>query len=84
MEAIPSPVHNPEEIESALAAISKESAGGLVVMPDTFTTVNRNQIIKSVTQNRTPAQARRPITPAFGERLSSTEILRAWVCAVQF
>jgi ABC-type uncharacterized transport system substrate-binding protein len=55
MEAIPSPVHNPEEIESALAAISKGSAGGLVVMPDTFTTVNRNQIIKSVTQNRTPA-----------------------------
>ena len=24
-------------------------------MPDTFTTVNRNQIIKSVTENRTPA-----------------------------
>jgi putative tryptophan/tyrosine transport system substrate-binding protein len=55
MEAIPSPVHNPEEIEPALAAVSKESAGGLVVMPDTFTTVNRNQIIKSVTENRTPA-----------------------------
>jgi putative ABC transport system substrate-binding protein len=55
MEAIPSPVHNPEEIQSALAVIAKESGGGLVVMPDTFMTVNRNQIIKSVTQNRTPA-----------------------------
>jgi putative tryptophan/tyrosine transport system substrate-binding protein len=55
MEPIPSPVHNPEEIESALAAIAKESGGGLVVMPDTFLTVNRNQIIKSVAQNRTPA-----------------------------
>jgi putative ABC transport system substrate-binding protein len=55
MEPIPSPVHNPEEIESALAAIAKESGGGLVVMPDTSLTVNRNQIIKSVAQNRTPA-----------------------------
>jgi putative ABC transport system substrate-binding protein len=55
MEPIPSPVHNPEEIESALTAIAKESGGGLVVMPDTFLTVNRNQIIKSVAQNRTPA-----------------------------
>jgi len=55
MEAIPSPVHSPEEIESTLAAIAKESGGGLVVMPDTFLVVNRSQIIKSVTQNRTPA-----------------------------
>jgi putative tryptophan/tyrosine transport system substrate-binding protein len=55
MEAISSPVHNPEEIESALAAIAKEPGGELVVMPDTYIAVNRNLIIKLVTQNRTPA-----------------------------
>jgi putative ABC transport system substrate-binding protein len=55
MAAIPSPVHNTEEIESTLAAIARESGGGLVVMPDTYLVVNRRQIIKSVTQNRTPA-----------------------------
>jgi putative ABC transport system substrate-binding protein len=31
IEAIRSPVHNPEEIETALAAIAAEASGGLVV-----------------------------------------------------
>jgi putative tryptophan/tyrosine transport system substrate-binding protein len=55
MEAIPSPVHNPEEIESALAVIAREPGGGVVVMLDTYMAVNRSLIIKLVTQNRTPA-----------------------------
>jgi putative ABC transport system substrate-binding protein len=55
IEALPSPVHNPEDIELALAGIAKVPGGGLIIMPDTFLATNRGLIINSAAQNRIPA-----------------------------
>jgi putative ABC transport system substrate-binding protein len=42
---ITAPVHSDVEIESAIIALGGEPGGGLVVMPDAFTTVHRGPII---------------------------------------
>jgi putative ABC transport system substrate-binding protein len=49
------PVHSDEEIETAIMALGREPQGGLVVMPDIFTTAHRAPIILVVARNNVPA-----------------------------
>jgi putative ABC transport system substrate-binding protein len=50
-----SPVRSGAEIASALAALQGEPPGGLIVMPDTFNIVHRQQIIELAASHRVPA-----------------------------
>jgi putative ABC transport system substrate-binding protein len=49
------PVHSDAEIEASIDAVGRESGGGLVVMPDTFTNVHRAPIILAAERNKLPA-----------------------------
>ncbi|MGC1970835.1 MAG: ABC transporter substrate-binding protein, partial [Pseudolabrys sp.] len=49
-----SAVHDASEMESAVIAFSREPGGGLIVMPDSFNIVHRNQIIALATLHRLP------------------------------
>jgi putative tryptophan/tyrosine transport system substrate-binding protein len=55
VEPIAAPVSDGAQIEGALAAIWRDSGGGLIVMPDAFTTVHRKAIIALAAQHRFPA-----------------------------
>jgi putative ABC transport system substrate-binding protein len=48
-------VRSDAEIEAAIIALGHEPRGGLVVMPDIFTTVHRAPIIMAAAQNNVPA-----------------------------
>jgi putative ABC transport system substrate-binding protein len=52
---ITTPVHNDEEIETAIVALGREPGGGLVVIPDGFTLVHRASIILAAARNNVPA-----------------------------
>src|SRR5436190_9546595 len=45
VQPITAQVRNPAEIESAIAKLGREPKGGLIVMPDNFTSVHRKLII---------------------------------------
>jgi putative ABC transport system substrate-binding protein len=49
------PVRSDAEIETAIIALGREPGGGLVVMPDAFTTVHRGPIISAAARNNVPA-----------------------------
>jgi putative ABC transport system substrate-binding protein len=49
------PVHGDAEIETAIIALGREPGGGLVVMPDVFTTAHRASIISAAARNNVPA-----------------------------
>jgi putative ABC transport system substrate-binding protein len=49
------PVRSDIEIETAIIALGREPGGGLVVMPDVFTTVHRAPIILAAARNNVPA-----------------------------
>ena len=49
------PVHSDGEIETTIIALGREPGGGLVVIPDGFTTVHRVPIISGATRNNVPA-----------------------------
>src|SRR5262249_1092776 len=55
VEAIVASVRDTEELESAIAALGREPNGGLIVMPDTFMTVNRAKITELAARYRLPA-----------------------------
>ena len=48
------PVHTNEEIEGVIAAQARTPGGGLIVMPDAFTTANSDQIIALAARYRVP------------------------------
>jgi putative ABC transport system substrate-binding protein len=52
---ITAPVHDDVEIETAITALGREPGGGLVVMPDFFTTAHRAPIISAAARNNVPA-----------------------------
>lgn len=54
VEPAAAPVHNEAEIRQALAALSRQAGGGLVVMPDAFTLVHRDLIIALAAADRVP------------------------------
>ena len=55
VEAIIANVRDAAELETAIAAQTREPNGGLIVMPDTFTTVHRAKITALAAQYRLPA-----------------------------
>jgi putative ABC transport system substrate-binding protein len=55
VEPITAPVHSDAQIETAITALGREPGGGLVVMPDVFTTVHRAPIILAAARNNVPA-----------------------------
>ena len=55
VEPIIAPVHSDVEIETAITALGREPAGGLVVMPDAFTGTHRAPIISAAARNNIPA-----------------------------
>ena len=52
---ITAPVHSDAEIETAITTLAREPGGGLVVMPDIFTSVHRAPIILAAARNNVPA-----------------------------
>jgi putative tryptophan/tyrosine transport system substrate-binding protein len=55
MAAIPSPVHDPSEIEHVIADLARDPGGALIVLPATFNTAHRKAIINGVARHRVPA-----------------------------
>jgi putative ABC transport system substrate-binding protein len=49
------PVHSEVEIETAIGALGREPGGGLVVIPDIFTSVHRARIVSAAARNNVPA-----------------------------
>jgi putative tryptophan/tyrosine transport system substrate-binding protein len=55
VQAIVAPVHDKSELESVVVAQAREPNGGLIVMPDTFTTGHRSEITSLAARYRLPA-----------------------------
>src|SRR5215813_5434559 len=55
VQAIVAPVHDTSELESVVAAQGHEPSGGLIVMPDTFTTEHRSEITSLAARYHLPA-----------------------------
>ena len=55
VEPIMVPVHSDVEIETAIAALGRESGGGLVVMASPWMTLHRAPIISAAARNNVPA-----------------------------
>jgi hypothetical protein len=55
VKPITAPVHDDVEIETAIIALGREPRGGLVVMPDVFTSAHRVPIISAAVRNKVPA-----------------------------
>jgi len=55
VQAIVAPVHDTSDLESVVAAQAQEPNGGLIVMPDTFTTEHRSEITSLAVRYRLPA-----------------------------
>jgi putative ABC transport system substrate-binding protein len=53
--SIITPVHSDVEVEAAIVTLAREPGGGLVVMPDVFTSVHRASIISAAARNNVPA-----------------------------
>jgi ABC-type uncharacterized transport system substrate-binding protein len=51
LQPIATPVHDAAEIERAIAALGRDAAGGLVMLSDAFTLVNRELIVKLANQH---------------------------------
>lgn len=49
------PLHDEAEIETTMTALAREGHGGLLVLPEVFTTVHRAAIVALAAQNRLPA-----------------------------
>jgi putative ABC transport system substrate-binding protein len=54
MQPSAKPVHNASEIDSTIGAFGREPGGGLIVMPDSFNIVHRDQITALTLQHRLP------------------------------
>jgi len=50
----PGEVRDPGEIERTIAAHAQEPNGGMIVLPDTTTSINREQIIVLAARHRMP------------------------------
>jgi putative ABC transport system substrate-binding protein len=70
LEAIATPVHSTSELESVIAAQARENNSGLVLIPDGFLNVHRNEIVTLVARYRLPAVYPWPFFPRAGGLLS--------------
>ena len=55
VQAIAAPVRDTSELETVIAALAREPNGGLIVMPDVFTTAHRVEITSLAARYRLPA-----------------------------
>jgi putative ABC transport system substrate-binding protein len=55
IQPIATPVRQISEIETAAAMLAREPDGGMILLPDSFTTTNRKPIIEAVARHRLPA-----------------------------
>ncbi len=55
VEITAAPVHDPAEIEAAIARLGRAPGGGLIVAQDPFVLVNREVIMRSAANHRVPA-----------------------------
>jgi putative ABC transport system substrate-binding protein len=55
VQAIAAPVHDTTELKTVVAAQAREPNGGLIVMPDTFTSAHRVEITALAARHRVPA-----------------------------
>jgi putative ABC transport system substrate-binding protein len=55
VEAIAAPVHDTSELESVIAAQTREPNGGLIVMPDNFMIARRVEVTSLAAHYRLPA-----------------------------
>jgi putative ABC transport system substrate-binding protein len=53
-ELVRAPVHNPADIDAAVARFAREDNTGLIIMPDTFNDANHEQIAGLVAKYRLP------------------------------
>jgi putative ABC transport system substrate-binding protein len=70
VQAIVAPVHDKSELESLVVAQAREPNGGLIVMPDTFTTGHRSEITSLAARYRLPAVYPYRVFAEFGGLLS--------------
>jgi putative tryptophan/tyrosine transport system substrate-binding protein len=70
VQAIVAPVHDKSELESVVVAQAREPNGGLIVMPDTFTTGHRSEITSLAARYRLPAVYPYRVFAEFGGLLS--------------
>jgi putative ABC transport system substrate-binding protein len=70
VEAIAAPVRDASELESVIAAQAREPNGGLIMMPDTFTTAHRAEITSLAARYRLPAVYSRRFFTELGGLLS--------------
>jgi putative ABC transport system substrate-binding protein len=54
VEPIVKPIRTDSEIEAAITDVGRESTGGLIVLPETFTTIHRKPIIVAAARNNVP------------------------------
>jgi putative ABC transport system substrate-binding protein len=54
-QLVATPVHNPEEINAAIAGIAREPGGGLIIMPDIFNDANHPEIVALAAKHALPA-----------------------------
>jgi putative ABC transport system substrate-binding protein len=54
-EVIAAPVHDSRELQDAIDSIAREPGGGLVILPDSFTSTHRDLITRLAARNRVPA-----------------------------
>jgi len=52
IQPIATPVQQISEIETAAAMLAREPGGGMILLPDSFTTTNRKPIIEAVARHR--------------------------------
>jgi putative tryptophan/tyrosine transport system substrate-binding protein len=55
LQVVPTRIYAAADIDNPLDAFAHDPNGGLVVLPDTFTTVHRQRIIDAAARNRLPA-----------------------------
>jgi putative tryptophan/tyrosine transport system substrate-binding protein len=55
LRIVPAPVHNANEIDAAITALTREPGAGLIVMPDVFVLAHREQILALTDQHHLPA-----------------------------
>jgi len=55
IEPIDAPVHSVAEVEAVMTKLGRESDAGVIVMPNTFTVVNRDTIVSLANRDRLPA-----------------------------
>jgi putative tryptophan/tyrosine transport system substrate-binding protein len=55
VDFVAAPVHSPAEIETALTKLGHDAGGGLIVIPEAFTSLHRDLIIALAARYRLPA-----------------------------